>query len=259
MKIDICYIKGGRSRGLVSEVPEDRQSALTYSFSVWCEGLEIMVAFDDQDEPDPKATFFQKRFQPIIVNEYVRFCMAHKSTYPRSAFLKSDIEAGLRIRTDAASRNLIDICVDGRYNADLYGRFYTLYAEEPFPFEGITSLLLQMEQVFDAINFPQSQTEHRRFNKEQSNRFITAQKGRNDHLKTKGAKGRQATFIVKVSFREHSTWQGTVTWVESQEESRFRSALELIRLIDSAVGTVEEEFSPETMLQEQCELYATKF
>lgn len=37
--------------------------------------------------------------------------------------------------------------------------------------------------------------------------------------------------ILKV---ENSTWQGTVKWLEGGEEQQFRSAIELIRLIDSA-------------------------
>ena len=31
------------------------------------------------------------------------------------------------------------------------------------------------------------------------------------------------------------TWQGSVTWVEEQREQHFRSALELLKLIDGAL------------------------
>ncbi|MFT3985962.1 MAG: hypothetical protein QM697_18855 [Lachnospiraceae bacterium] len=252
MKIDINYVKGGRSRGSVSEVTEDQQSVPVYHFWVWRERIEIIVAFDVQNEPSKPSVRVQRQLQPMIVNEYVLLCMAQKRTFQRSAFLKSHIKAGLRIRTDAASRNLIDICVDGRRGADLYGRFYTLYAAEPFPFEGICSLFMQMEQVFDTLNFPASQTEHRRFNKT-PNCFTTTQKWRN-HLKGKSAKGRRATYIVKVAFRENATWQGTITWVEGQQEACFRSALELMRLIDSTAGTAEES-APENIVREQSEPY----
>lgn len=46
--------------------------------------------------------------------------------------------------------------------------------------------------------------------------------------------GKKATFIVQVQCRDNYTWQGNVKWVENNEEQSFRSALELIRLIDSA-------------------------
>ncbi|MCR5481681.1 MAG: hypothetical protein K6F52_02700 [Clostridia bacterium] len=42
-----------------------------------------------------------------------------------------------------------------------------------------------------------------------------------------------ATFIVEIMFRQNSSWQGTIKWVEKQENLYFRSALELIKIIDS--------------------------
>ena len=47
------------------------------------------------------------------------------------------------------------------------------------------------------------------------------------------------TFIVKVMNRQKSTWQGSVTWVEEQKTEYFRSALELIKMMDEAIGTNE--------------------
>lgn len=43
----------------------------------------------------------------------------------------------------------------------------------------------------------------------------------------------QATFIVKVLYRENKSWQGRVTWTEENKTQSFRSVLELINLIDS--------------------------
>ena len=42
-------------------------------------------------------------------------------------------------------------------------------------------------------------------------------------------------FIVRVIYNEHATWQGEIVWVEKQEKQYFRSALELIKLIDNAL------------------------
>lgn len=52
----------------------------------------------------------------------------------------------------------------------------------------------------------------------------------------------RGTFIVKVLRGQHSTWQGTVTWVDRKEEKNFRSALELIKLIDSALSDEDKEY-----------------
>lgn len=51
------------------------------------------------------------------------------------------------------------------------------------------------------------------------------------------------TFVIDIKCRENYTWQGTVTWVQKQEMMPFRSMLELIHLIDSAVNlsTIEAQ------------------
>ena len=48
-------------------------------------------------------------------------------------------------------------------------------------------------------------------------------------------------FVITVKKNENHTWQGTVTWVEGHREENFRSALELIKLMDSVIS--EEEVS----------------
>ena len=44
------------------------------------------------------------------------------------------------------------------------------------------------------------------------------------------------SFVIEVKSQENSTWQGTITWVEGKKKENFRSALELIRLIDSTLA-----------------------
>lgn len=49
-----------------------------------------------------------------------------------------------------------------------------------------------------------------------------------------------ATFYVRILFRQNASWQGTVLWSEGSQEERFRSALELALLLDSALEQVGE-------------------
>ena len=59
-----------------------------------------------------------------------------------------------------------------------------------------------------------------------------------------GAERSTGTFIVKILNKQNSTWQGSVTWVEEQKTQNFRSALELIKMIDGVLdGDVESEES----------------
>lgn len=53
--------------------------------------------------------------------------------------------------------------------------------------------------------------------------------------------GKEATFLIKILFREHSTWQGVIYWRETGEKQAFRSFLEMIMLIASALESVKEE------------------
>ena len=61
-------------------------------------------------------------------------------------------------------------------------------------------------------------------------------------------KGEDRTFLVRVMYKQNGTWQGQVTWTQKNEKKCFRSLLELIRLMDSAVQSQEEE---ETLITEE--------
>ena len=54
-----------------------------------------------------------------------------------------------------------------------------------------------------------------------------------------GANKDKGTFIIKILNKSNSTWQGTVTWVEESKTQNFRSALELIKIIDGAIEQTE--------------------
>ncbi len=52
--------------------------------------------------------------------------------------------------------------------------------------------------------------------------------------------GKKATFVVNVQYRQNATWQGKVLWAETGKSCNFRSALELLKLIDGALDEAEE-------------------
>ena len=51
-------------------------------------------------------------------------------------------------------------------------------------------------------------------------------------------------FVVQILSRENATWQGTVTWLDGKQTRPFRSALELIRLMDGVIGPDEKGVEP---------------
>lgn len=70
--------------------------------------------------------------------------------------------------------------------------------------------------------------------------------GKCDIIKT-GSEGgaimvdkKEGTFVVHVNKAENDTWQGQVTWADKDEKLNFRSAMELMSIIDAALNTDEE-------------------
>ena len=55
------------------------------------------------------------------------------------------------------------------------------------------------------------------------------------------AERQKSTFVVKVEYCQRGTWQGKVIWAEENRTVRFRSALELLRLINEVVGSEQAE------------------
>lgn len=43
------------------------------------------------------------------------------------------------------------------------------------------------------------------------------------------------TFIVKVMSQQNNSWQGSITWSETGETQYFRSALELLHMMDDVI------------------------
>ncbi|NBK91633.1 hypothetical protein D5278_06495 [bacterium 1XD21-13] len=60
--------------------------------------------------------------------------------------------------------------------------------------------------------------------------------------------GELGSFVVRVQHKQNNSWQGRITWMEKNQTLHFRSAWELLKLIESAVETTkgpEEETEDE--------------
>lgn len=132
-----------------------------------------------------------------------------------------------RIRGEASRTTMI--CVDSYEQGVLNGRFYNYGQEdEGCSFRSLTQLLVGMEHILDSANYPQSFTAVRSFSPILEPKLESPVDGT---LR----KGKAATFVVKILFRQHTSWQGSITWLEEKSEQTFRSVLELILLMDSAL------------------------
>ena len=126
-------------------------------------------------------------------------------------------------------RNLV--CVDSYSGGVMKGRFFDPW-QEMEAFSSLSQFLIRMEQFLDQRQQPQSDTEVRTFS---SFLETSAPEGSPSGIR----RGEQATFELQILFRRHSSWQGTLHWRETGMEQSFRSVLELVILMDSALRSLE--------------------
>jgi len=50
----------------------------------------------------------------------------------------------------------------------------------------------------------------------------------------------KGTFEISVKFTQNSTWQGQIHWIEKNQKQNFRSALEMLKLMDEALADETE-------------------
>ena len=144
--------------------------------------------------------------------------------------------------------NGVVLCVD-RSDANvglLEGRFRHGFSEEPVPVWHTHQMVREMERFFDEIRFPFPSNNMRSFTD------ATAAQGRSQEkvrvmadevmLQKRGDLG---TFIIRVQHRQNSSWQGRITWVEEDRTVNFRSIWEMIKLVESALDTVDPEDAEE--------------
>ncbi len=130
-------------------------------------------------------------------------------------------------RAWSAEYRTTTLCIDSYENGVPKGRFYNPFMKGGKSFESLTQLLMEMDNALDDMDFPKSYTVTRTF----------APPGECGTPTTMAEcrAGKVGTFFVRVLFRQNASWQGSVLWLEGRREQSFRSALELIMLLDNAL------------------------
>ncbi len=132
--------------------------------------------------------------------------------------------------------NGLVLCVDGNEGGILEGRLYHGFHKGRIPFRGYEQIIRTAEDVFNALGFPHRDTSvrdiygrtHDGRKKEGMARVMEDEELLEKH-------GDMGTFVIRVQHRQHSSWQGRVTYLEEDKTVYFRSVLELIKIIDGAL------------------------
>lgn len=110
------------------------------------------------------------------------------------------------------------LCVDAVENNISSGRFYCGDLTQERSFVGIDQFMLMMDSLLGG-----------------------GEAAATEHNGTIWQSGRIATFKVQILFRRNATWQGSVMWLETRHEENFRSALELMSIINQALGPAQKQ------------------
>lgn len=132
----------------------------------------------------------------------------------------------------AGENRKMTVCVDSYEDGVMKGRILNAY-QETEAFESLVQFLVGVEAVLEDQQSPQSYTSLRKFSD-----FIPV--GEGNSVSGQLRRGTRATFELQVLFRQHSSWQGVIVWRDRKREQSFRSVLELVMLMDSALRTAEE-------------------
>lgn len=128
------------------------------------------------------------------------------------------------------ARNLY-LCIDTYENGEASGRLYGGIKQAAVQFHAILPLLRMIDDILDS---------DARVSRFEQNRALLAkavqQRAQLDQSQEISRRpGEIATFAIRVHFRQNATWQGEVVWVEKRKSNHFRSALELIYMLDDVL------------------------
>lgn len=125
------------------------------------------------------------------------------------------------------------VCVNKSEGGRLTGLVYSQRLTAPLAFDDVGFLLLRLDEVMDRQNFPQAYQQARTFGARQS--AVPAADEPEHGLSAEAvaaARGGVGTFLLYITARRNSTWQGTVDWLDGTRQE-FTSALELLALIQA--------------------------
>ena len=131
---------------------------------------------------------------------------------------------------------ITQVCIDSYEDGVLTGRIYNSRLGEAGSFRSTVGFLKRMEQLLAIEDSPQP------FNRVRIFQPVISHLPDADAI-TRPRTGKLATLELHILFRQNSSWQGSLTWIEGKQH--FRSVLELIFLVDSALGGARATLSNE--------------
>lgn len=131
--------------------------------------------------------------------------------------------------------NVVTLRVTSYHERCLKGILSSALFQGELVFRSTIELLCQLESLMDQTKLPQRNEESRVF------RPAVQPVGGGTRVAAEEKVPVIACFQLSIMFRQNATWQGCLFWVNQGTEAHFRSVLELLTLINSALSTKEDE------------------
>lgn len=163
-------------------------------------------------------------------------CSYRKIRIRCNAFPVLDIEE-IQGQAPSSANGLIRLCIDGRKAEDIQGKAYVQYQKEPISFSNTSQFFNNLNQYFDRIGIPQSDTRLASLGKQPESVYNVfsprIMNGRGELARYHGA---VLTADLKVSHRLRSSWQGSVTILNGNSDMVFISELQLLNILVRSMG-----------------------
>lgn len=132
---------------------------------------------------------------------------------------------------------VVIVGVDRYENDEIGGRMYHFYSEDCEEFHSLLDMIKKIDGLLDQMQLPKRSMEERHFLHNAESRSKEIETFEIQSMKRPIIqKGKKATFAIRVIYRQNASWQGQIIWEEKKMKMSFRSTLELMKLMDNALG-----------------------
>lgn len=138
-------------------------------------------------------------------------------------------------RINISAPNIVSICIDQVYEREKQGRLYHCYRQKPIIFQNEHQMISEMEDFMNCLNYPQASNQIRSFHPEEKHTPKAEMQPVINGEQIVQERGKLATFIVHVQYRQNATWQGKAICAETGDQQKFLSVMELLKIMDNTI------------------------
>jgi hypothetical protein len=128
------------------------------------------------------------------------------------------------------------VFIDGFDGNDASGSLYALGGTAKSTFSSLAEMVITCDKLLSSASVVQASFGDRDFSPASKNRGSDPQIPIPEQSPDMSELAKKATFVIHINQRLNATWQGEITWVSRGIMREFLSSLDMIKLIEQALG-----------------------